>query len=184
MDSKAVNRRVIECLVKTGAFDFSLEPRGAIYHRLEEAINFAAAQQRDREAGQNSFFDMFESDNDDNNGNGTNGASREIDMSKQFPQHEMLTYEKELLGFYVSGHPLDEYKGLAEALTNFDVEKVDDLGDRIEFQICGVASSVTKKLSRRDNRMWALFNVGTKQRERCFELLRGCFRRVRTEPCQ
>ena len=50
-----------------------------------------------------------------------------------------------------------------QALTNFDVEKVDDLGDRIEFQICGVASGVTKKLSRRDNRMWALFNVGTKQ---------------------
>ncbi|MCH2387892.1 MAG: DNA polymerase III subunit alpha, partial [Opitutales bacterium] len=163
MDSKSVNRRVIECLVKTGAFDFSLEPRGAIYHRLEEAINFAAAQQRDREAGQNSFFDIFELDNDDSNGNGANGASHKIDMSKQFPQHEMLTYEKELLGFYVSGHPLDEYKGLAEALTNFDVEKVDDLGDRIEFQICGVASSVTKKLSRRDNRMWALFNVGTKQ---------------------
>ena len=119
MDSKAVNRRVIECLVKTGAFDFSLEPRGTIYHRLEEAMNFAAAQQRDREAGQNSFFDMLESDNGDSNGN---GASHEIDMSKQFPQHEMLTYEKELLGFYVSGHPLDEYKGLAEALTNFDVE--------------------------------------------------------------
>ncbi|HCR28715.1 MAG TPA: DNA polymerase III subunit alpha [Opitutae bacterium] len=163
MDSKAVNRRVIECLVKTGAFDFSLEPRGAIYHRLEEAINFAAAQQRDREAGQNSFFDMLAPDDDDSNGNGTNGANHEIDMSKQFPQHEMLTYEKELLGFYVSGHPLDEYSGLAEALTNFDIEKVDDLGDRIEFQVCGVASGVTKKLSRRDNRMWALFNMGTKQ---------------------
>lgn len=157
MDTKAVNRRVLECLVKTGAFDFSLEPRGAIFHRLEEAINYAAARQRDKEAGQNSFFDVLQEDTSQNG----NGDPREIDMSKQFPQHEMLTYEKELLGFYVSGHPLDDYKGIAEALTNFDIDKMDELGDRVEFQICGVASGVTKKLARKDNRPWAFFNVGT-----------------------
>ena len=160
MDSKAVNRRVLECLVKTGAFDFSLEPRGAIFHRLEEAINYAAARQRDKEAGQNSFFDILQEDTTQN-GNGDADGPREIDMSKQFPQHEMLTYEKELLGFYVSGHPLDDYKGIAEALTNFEIDKMDQLGDRVEFQICGVASGVTKKLARKDNRPWAFFNVGT-----------------------
>ena len=52
MDSRSVNRRVLECLVKTGAFDFSLEPRGAIFHRLEEAMNYAAARQRDAGCGQ------------------------------------------------------------------------------------------------------------------------------------
>ncbi len=160
MDSKAVNRRVLECLVKTGAFDFSLEPRGAIFHRLEEAINYAAARQRDKEAGQNSFFDILQEDTTQN-GNGDADGPREIDMSKQFPQHDMLTYEKELLGFYVSGHPLDDYKGIAEALTNFEIDKMDKLGDRVEFQICGVASGVTKKLARKDNRPWAFFNVGT-----------------------
>ncbi len=157
MDSRAVNRRVLECLVKTGAFDFSLEPRGAIFHRLEEAMNYAAARQRDKEAGQNSFFDMLEEETP------ANGDAPAIDMSKQFPQHEMLTYEKELLGFYVSGHPLDDYKGIAESLTSFDIDEMDKLGDRVEFQICGVASGVTKKLSRRDNRPWAFFNVGTLQ---------------------
>jgi len=160
MDSKAVNRRVLECLVKTGAFDFSLEPRGAIFHRLEEAINYAAARQRDKEAGQNSFFDILQEDTTQN-GNRDADGPREIDISKQFPQHEMLTYEKELLGFYVSGHPLDDYKGIAEALTSFEIDKMDQLGDRVEFQICGVASGVTKKLARKDNRPWAFFNVGT-----------------------
>lgn len=161
MDSKAVNRRVLECLVKTGAFDFSMEPRGSIFSRLEEAMNYAAARQRDKEAGQNSFFDML-AEPDQENGNG-NGANRVFDMSKQFPKNEMLAYEKELLGFYVSGHPLDDYKGIAEALTNFDIEKIDQLGDRVEFQICGIASGVTTKLSRRDNRPWAFFNLGTLQ---------------------
>ncbi|MBT5167391.1 MAG: DNA polymerase III subunit alpha [Opitutales bacterium] len=162
MDSKAVNRRVLECLVKTGAFDFSLEPRGAIFERLEESINYATARQRDKEAGQNSFFDMLADTPDANSDSGgaTNG-NRTFDMSKQFPKNEMLAYEKELLGFYVSGHPLDDYNGLVEALTNFDLDKIDDLGDRIEFQICGIASGVTTKLSRRDNRPWAFFNLGT-----------------------
>jgi DNA polymerase-3 subunit alpha len=162
MDSKAVNRRVLECLVKTGAFDFSLEPRGAIFERLEESINYAAARQRDKEAGQNSFFDML-ADAPDANGDSNGGANgnRVYDMSKQFPKNEMLAYEKELLGFYVSGHPLDDYSGITEALTNFDLEKMDELGDRIEFQICGIASGVTTKLSRRDNRPWAFFNLGT-----------------------
>ena len=162
MDSKAVNRRVLECLVKTGAFDLSLEPRGAIFERLEESINYAAARQRDKEAGQNSFFDML-ADAPDANGDSNGGANgnRVYDMSKQFPKNEMLAYEKELLGFYVSGHPLDDYSGITEALTNFDLDKMDELGDRIEFQICGIASGVTTKLSRRDNRPWAFFNLGT-----------------------
>jgi DNA polymerase-3 subunit alpha len=143
MDSKAVNRRVLECLVKTGAFDFSLEPRGAIFERLEESINYAAARQRDKEAGQNSFFDML-ADAPDANGDSNGGANgnRVYDMSKQFPKNEMLAYE-------------------TEALTNFDLDKMDELGDRIEFQICGIASGVTTKLSRRDNRPWAFFNLGT-----------------------
>ncbi len=164
VDTKAVNRRVLECLVKTGAFDFSGEPRGCIFNRMDEAMNYAAAMQRDREAGQNSFFDMLEEE-PASNGNGSLTIPQNgFDASQQFPKNEMLRYEKELLGFYVSGHPLDDYKGLAEALTSFDIEKMNkELGDRVEFQVCGIASGVVKKLSRRDNRPWALFNVGTLQ---------------------
>ena len=164
IDTKAVNRRVIECLVKTGAFDFSLEPRGCIFKRVEEALNYAAARRRDKEAGQNSFFDMLADEPaSDEDSNGSNQGRREFDMRQQFAQNEMLQYEKELLGFYVSGHPLDEYQGIAEALTNFDIKKIDDLGDRVEFQICGIATGVSKKLSRKDNRPWAFFNIQTLQ---------------------
>ena len=161
VDTKSVNRRVLECLVKTGAFDFTGEPRGCLLSRLEESMNFAAAQQRDREAGQNSFFDMLEETITPINDSSERNAPPQWDESKGFSKAEKLQYEKELLGFYVSGHPLDEYKGLAEALTNIDLEKTDELGDRIEFQLCGVASGVVKKLARKDNRPWAFFNVGT-----------------------
>ncbi|WP_309018287.1 DNA polymerase III subunit alpha [Pelagicoccus sp. SDUM812003] len=163
IDTKAVNRRVLECLIKTGGFDFTGEPRGCLFSRLEEAMNFAAAQQRDREAGQNSFFDMLAEEPSSASGDASRPTAPQWDPRKRFPKGEMLQYEKELLGFYVSGHPLDEYKGIAEALTNFDLDKVDELGDRVEFQACGVAGGVVKKLSRRDNRPWAFFSLGTRK---------------------
>ncbi len=163
VDGKAVNKRVLECLVKTGAFDFTGEPRGCLFHRLEEAMNFAAAQQKDREAGQNSFFDMLAEEPEPASSNSDRPSAPKWDPTKSFSKTEMLRYEKELLGFYVSGHPLDEYTGLAEALTNFDLDKVDQLGDRFDFQLCGVASGVVKKLSRKDNRPWAFFTIGTRK---------------------
>ncbi|MBK1878087.1 DNA polymerase III subunit alpha [Pelagicoccus mobilis] len=163
VDTKSVNRRVLECLIKTGAFDFTGEPRGCLFDRLEGAMSQAAEQQRDREAGQNSFFDMLAEEPAPAKGGSDRPAVKQWDPRKQFTKPEMLQYEKELLGFYVSGHPLDEYKGLAEALTNFDLEKVDELGDKVEFQACGVAGGVVKKLSRRDNRPWAFFNLGTRK---------------------
>ena len=161
VDTKSINKRVLECLVKTGAFDFTGEPRGCLYARIDEAVSFAVAQQKDKEVGQDSFFDMLaEAPAPTTNGR---SAPKQFDHSKDFTPTEKLGYEKELLGFYVSGHPLDEYEGLAEALTNFDIDKIDKLGDRVEFQVCGVASGVVKKLSRKDNRPWAFFNVGTRK---------------------
>ncbi|RKX35444.1 MAG: DNA polymerase III subunit alpha [Verrucomicrobia bacterium] len=160
MDSKAVNRRVIECLTKTGAFDYSKEKRGAIFHRIEEAISQAAARQRDRLAGQESFMDIL----GDTGAEGLNGDSEVVQArnGKPFPKSETLQFEKELLGFYVSGHPMDDYNGLAEALNTGTEASLLELPDRAEFRLCGVASAITRKLARRDNRPWAFFNLAGK----------------------
>jgi DNA polymerase-3 subunit alpha len=160
VDSKAVNRRVIECLTKTGAFDFSKELRGSIFHRLDEAMSHAADRQRDRLAGQDSFMDIL----GDTGSEGLNGDSETVQArnGKPFTQAETLQYEKELLGFYVSGHPMDSYEDLAEALNTSSESELTELPDRAEFRLCGVASAITKKLSRRDNRPWAFFNLAGK----------------------
>jgi DNA polymerase-3 subunit alpha len=157
VDNKSVNRRALECLVKSGAFDFTEESRGSIFHRLDSAINEAATRQRDLSMGQESFFDVLQEDV-------SNAPAEEVkaDPTKAFSQSDMLRFEKELLGFYISGHPLDDFHGLANALDTHSEEVLPELEDRTDFRICGVASSVTKKLSRRDNRMWAFFNLATR----------------------
>ena len=157
VDSRAVNRRVLECLVKTGAFDFTGEPRGSIFHRLDEAMSDAAARQRDISLGQESFFDMLQAATPP-----APARKQVVDTSKSFTQAEMLQFEKELLGFYISGHPLDAYGGLAEAISTCTAEELPTLPDRTDFRICGVVSGITKRLSKRDNQPWAFFNLATR----------------------
>jgi DNA polymerase-3 subunit alpha len=73
-----------------------------------------------------------------------------------------LQFEKELLGFYISGHPMNAYAGLADALNTVPENQLLDLPDRSEFRLCGVATGITKKLSKKDNRPWAAFTLATK----------------------
>ncbi|MBC8010913.1 MAG: DNA polymerase III subunit alpha, partial [Burkholderiales bacterium] len=71
-------------------------------------------------------------------------------------------FEKELLGFYVSGHPLDAYAGLVEALDTYPVGELLEQDDRTEFRLCGIAGSLQKKLAKKDNRPWMAFSLQTR----------------------
>jgi DNA polymerase-3 subunit alpha len=160
VDGRAINKRVLECLIKTGAFDYSGEKRGHLFGQIDEALASVTARQRDAAAGQHSFLDAL---NESPAANGApavrNGDGRHAD----FTSAERLQFEKELLGFYISGHPMNAYAGLAEAITTHTEESVLAEGDRIEFRLCGIASGITKKLSRKDNRPWAFFNLASKR---------------------
>jgi DNA polymerase-3 subunit alpha len=163
VDGRAVNKRVLECLIKTGAFDYSGDARGVLFARIDEALGAVAARQRDAAAGQHSFLDLLHEPAPGGDGGSAprvrNGHGRHADFSAA----ERLQFEKELLGFYISGHPLDAYAGLAEAISTHTEEQVLTLADRAEFRLCGVASGITKKLSRKDNRPWAYFNLASRR---------------------
>lgn len=166
VDSKAINRRVIECLIKSGAFDFTGTNRGILLAGLEGALSQAAALQRDRDVGQESFFDMLGTADTGGDGNGNGGNGLGFDPAafeeSRFTKADMLRHEKELLGFYVSGHPMNDYAGLAQAINTFPDEELMKQPDRTDFRHCGIVSGITRKLSRRDNRPWAFFNLVTR----------------------
>jgi DNA polymerase-3 subunit alpha len=160
VDTKAVNKRVLECLVKTGAFDFAGETRGALFASVDAAISAAATSQRDAAAGQASMFDMLQTS--DGNGDNRSAGSVVATNVPDFSEAEKLQSEKELLGFYVSGHPLAAFSGLAEALNSHAEEELLNLPDKTEFRLCGIATSIQKKLSKKDNRPWSPFVVATR----------------------
>ena len=168
VDSKAANKRVLEHLAKTGAFDFSGESRRAIVERLDRAMAGAVAHARDRASGQESFLDMLAEPvaaggrnpkTEKSNPKGTAIAVGEGDYSAT----ERLAFEKELLGFYVTGHPMNAYLGLADALDTFALDELLPQEDRQPFRICGIASGLVKKLSKKDNRPWVAFTLATKE---------------------
>ncbi len=168
VDGKAANKRVLEHLVKTGGFDFSGESRLSIYERIDGAMSAAAAQARDRAAGQNNFLDILSEPappaaTERSNKDQGSSNQKQSDEASDFSSAEKLAFEKELLGFYVSGHPMNTYIGLSDAIDTFDVDELLDQEDRTAFRLCGIVSGIQKKLAKRDNRPWVAFNLATKE---------------------
>lgn len=155
MDTRAVNKKMLEALVKCGAFDFSGEDRAAMFARLDQVLAAASAMQKDRKAGQGGLFDDFEMAP-------PKKAAANQPAVPPWSQDDVLAHEKELLGFYVSGHPMNVYAGLAEAIDTFTVDELLRQTDRVEFRICGIAGNIAKKLSKKDNRPWAAFTLATR----------------------
>jgi DNA polymerase-3 subunit alpha len=97
IDGRRVNRRVVESLVKCGAFDSLHASRAAVWAGLDAALEAGAARQRDREIGQVSLFRA--------EGAGAPGGPPLPEVA-EWPERQRLAFEKEVLGFYVTGHPL------------------------------------------------------------------------------
>jgi DNA polymerase-3 subunit alpha len=160
VDARALNKRVLEHLVKTGAFDFSGAPRKQLFDGIDAALAGAASAARDKAAGQHSFLDTLAEDAPA--ASIQNRKSKIENAGADFAPAERLAFEKELLGFYVSGHPLNAYAGLAEAVDTFTVHELLRQTDRVEFRLCGIAGGIAKKLSKKDNRPWAAFTLATR----------------------
>ncbi len=105
VDTREVTRRVIECLVKCGALDSLGASRAETYVQIEGCLASASSFQRDAAAGQASLFDALDLSGPP--------QSSSADLPSWSPR-EVLEFERELLGFYVTGHPLDEYRGALE----------------------------------------------------------------------
>ncbi|HEY8932457.1 MAG TPA: DNA polymerase III subunit alpha, partial [Rariglobus sp.] len=168
VDGKAVNKRVIEHLIKTGAFDFSGASRKKLFEGVDAAIATAAANARDRAAGQSGFFDMLADappPRAPKPGDGTSRSRSVVpsESTDDFTQAERLQFEKELLGFYVTGHPMNAYIGLADALDTFAPDELLNQGDRVEFRLCGLSSNLVKRLAKKDNRPWFMFTLSTRK---------------------
>jgi DNA polymerase-3 subunit alpha len=108
VDLRVMNKRVIESLIKAGAFD-SLGTRGRLMAAVDKAMERAQKAQRDQEHGQSGLFGLFEE------GPAKTRGGDELPQAPDWEESERLASEKEVLGFFVSGHPLDRY---AEKLRN------------------------------------------------------------------
>jgi DNA polymerase-3 subunit alpha len=143
IDSKRVNRRVVESLCKCGAFD-SLHPsRAAVWGALEAALEAGAAAQRDRELGQGSLF-------------GGEGATSSVEPTlpeaASWTDRERLAYEREVLGFYVTGHPLGAYAATLRRFADTTAATTEGKEGR-EVRVGGLVTALRELRTRKGDMM-------------------------------
>jgi DNA polymerase-3 subunit alpha len=145
IDSRRVNKKVIEALVRAGAFDFEKRPRRQLFESIGSAADRGAADQRDREVGQSSLFGLLD---------GGGGAKPRDDYARveEWPEKERLAYEKEAIGFYVSGHPLDAYqKELRRYARPVAVAQRARKGDKLT--LAGIVAALRERPTKTGKRM-------------------------------
>ena len=220
VDLRSINKRVLECLVLTGAFDYSGVSREELYGQIDAALaamgelvrKYPALRPVEAPAtaaaapAETMLFDLgltaqepppreqlaaefaqfmrvsstrrapvAESPATAPGDHGLLDLGGAVAVTKPkaavaasksdtriVNEATRLQIEKELLGFYVSGHPMDAYVGLAEALDTYLPEDLLKQGDRVEFRLCGIASGIQKRYAKKDNRLWSPFTLSTR----------------------
>ncbi len=149
LDLQLVNRRVVESLVKAGAFDSLARPRAQLMGALDAAFEAGQRHQRERDQGQVSMFDLL--------GGATEGGSGEADpldpSIAEWDSEQRLGGEKEVLGFYLSGHPLRGVWERAQRLGVVGTGQLAQVEDGARVLLCGLVSALREINTKNGNRM-------------------------------
>lgn len=150
VDLRKVNRRVIESLIKCGSFDSLGNTRRELMECLDSAMDEAQRKQKELLSNQASIFDQLDTDNStDANG----GGSFQIPHLPEWDRKELLSIEKETLGFYISGHPLHGYADKLNLVANTNSTTLNTKRDKDTITIAGVISSLAERLTRKKDVM-------------------------------
>ncbi|MBX3178137.1 MAG: DNA polymerase III subunit alpha [Candidatus Hydrogenedentes bacterium] len=146
LDTRLVNRRCLESLNKAGAFTGTGWNRRQVEAVLDQALGEGQSAQRDRDAGQFSLFDMDGMED-------TMATMHQKPDLPNFPDHEVLQMEKEMLGLYISSHPLDPYDRIIERFGTANLINLSEYKDGEIINVAGVITSVRIHVTKKNDRM-------------------------------
>ena len=150
VDLGAVNRRMIESLIKAGAMDELEGTRSQKFAAVESAMEAGARAQRDRESGQVGLFGEALP--------GEEHVTKPLPNVPDWTEKDKLAGEKELLGFWVTGHPLDRYADKVSELATHNSGTLEGLARNAEVVLCGVLTGVTRKRNK-EGKPWAAMTI-------------------------
>ncbi len=147
VDQRRVNRRVIEALIKCGALDCTGARRAQMEDAIEMMMDQAARHQEGEAVGQVSMFDAL-------------GEHRDPEMRDmpEWKESQLLAYEKESVGFYISGHPLAAYESDMKRYATATTETLDQAPEGKELTICGIIAGLKPKMTKKNEKM-AILNL-------------------------
>lgn len=145
VDLSCINRRMIESLIRAGAMDSLEGSRAQLMAAVEGAMEAGARVWRDRACGQAGLF---------GGGDVEEHPDPPLPAVAEWTGKDKLAGEKEMLGYYVTGHPLEHYQDKISELATHDTSSLEGLAKNTEVAICGVLTGITRKRNR-EGKLWA-----------------------------
>jgi len=145
VDLRLLNKRVIESLIKAGAMDSLGAHRAQMMAALDRAMDLGQKRQRQMESGQTGLFGQGDSEP---------VAATPLPETPAWTETERLGGEKEVLGFYVTGHPLEKYRDALRSLTRHDSTSLEEAENDTPVTLAGILTSVRIRPSRKGD-LWA-----------------------------
>jgi len=140
MDLRKLNKRLVEALIKCGAMDGFGATRASLFAAVDLAINRAQARQKERRSGQRSLLEMM-----------SNGDAASLDTEPPMPdmlewaERARLSNEREALGFYITGHPLERHRGIVSRMANCSTGRIAEAGRRREVTMAVLVAGMRER---------------------------------------
>jgi DNA polymerase-3 subunit alpha len=151
VDGRSVSRKVLEALIKSGACDCFGQTRATLLAQTDRTLARAASIIADRQRGQSSLFGTLEEK--------AQPMPEAISDLPEWPQHELLAHEKELLGFYVTGHPLTPYASILEKYALTTTAGLAALPNRSLTRIGGLIAAVQHGVSKKSGKPYSMVTL-------------------------
>ena len=152
VDLRLANRKVLESLIKCGAFDSFKAYRSQMTAVVDRALELGAKSQKEKATGQVSFFDMKEMAMFKKETEG-------LPQIKEWPQAQILSFEKELLGFYLSGHPLNHYTAEMKQFSDYSSKEMIRATEGQEVKFFGLVNVVKLTTTKKTNERMAILKM-------------------------
>jgi DNA polymerase-3 subunit alpha len=150
VDLTCVNKRMIESLIKSGAMDSLNGTRSQLFAVIDSAMETGARAQRDLLSGQGGLF-MMDASADEH-------PEPPLPTVPDWDDAQKLAAEKEMLGFYVTGHPLDAWMSKVRELATHNSENLDGLERGVDVTMCGIMIGLQRKRNK-EGKLWASFQL-------------------------
>ena len=152
VDLAAVNRRVMESLIKSGALDNLGANRAQLNAIIDQAMESGQRIWKDRQSGQGGLFGNLFSDGQDQQ------QEHPLPNLPPWTPKQTLSGEKEILGIYVTGHPLDEHNDKVSELATFTTDRLEGLERGVEVALCGILTGIQRRRSK-EGKLWAAMQI-------------------------
>ncbi len=153
IDLRLANRKVLESLIKCGALDYFGVSRAGMFASLDLILEGAQRSQKEKSSGQLSFFDQTRQEN------GFKQTENNLPVIKEWPEHQLLAFEKDMLGFYVSGHPLARYAKQLQRFISCSTSNLHEHKDQDTVKMVGLIVKIKQTVTRAKQEKMAILKL-------------------------